>query len=70
MKLVAAGLAFSTAAALSLTRVASTLLYGVSASDGATYVAIAVLLALSALIAIVLPARRAMRVDPMEVLGR
>ena len=70
MRLVAIGLIAGTAVALALTRVAASLLFGVSASDGVTYVSIAAVLATSALCAIVLPARRAMRVDPMQALRR
>ena len=56
--------------ALVVTRVASSLLYGISTTDAATYAAIAAALAAVALVAILLPARRAMRVDPIHALRR
>jgi putative ABC transport system permease protein len=68
MTLVAAGLVIGSLAALALTRVAASLLYGVSAADATTYAALSLLLATVALTAIVLPARRAMRVDPLTAL--
>ena len=68
MTLVVIGLAIGVAAAIGLSRVVSSLLYGVSAVDGLTYAIIAGALALVAVIAIVVPARRAMRVDPMVAL--
>jgi putative ABC transport system permease protein len=68
MTLVAAGLAIGTGAAFALARVASSLLYGISAGDAVTYVVIAALLAAVALVAIVFPARRAMRVEPIQAL--
>jgi putative ABC transport system permease protein len=70
MRLVASGLLAGTAVALVLTRIAASLLFGVSASDAATYAAIASVLTAVALVAILLPARRAMRVDPMQALRR
>jgi len=68
MRLVAVGLAVGLVAALALARVVSSLLYGVAATDLVTYALIAVALGGVALCAIVLPARRAMRVDPMVAL--
>ena len=61
---VAAGLAGS----LALTRVMAKLLFGVSAYDPMTFLAVACLLILVALAACYVPARRAMRVDPMAAL--
>lgn len=68
MKLVVIGAAIGIAASLALTRMLKTLLFGVSTTDPLTYAAIAVLLLLVALLACYLPARRAMKVDPMIAL--
>jgi predicted permease len=68
MKPALVGLAIGTIAALGLTRVLGSLLFEVSATDPATFVAVSALLACVALAACYLPARRAMRVDPMVAL--
>ncbi|HEY9281941.1 MAG TPA: ABC transporter permease [Pyrinomonadaceae bacterium] len=68
MKLVLFGLALGLVASVALTRTIKGLLFGVSANDPATYAVIAVLLALVALLACFVPARRATRVDPMIAL--
>ena len=67
-KLALAGVAIGIAGGLTLTRLMSGLLYGVHATDPVTYGAVAILLMLVALVACFLPARRAMRVDPMVAL--
>ena len=62
------GIAAGLAAALALTRVMSTLLYGVQPTDVAIFASVAIVLALIALAACVIPARRATRVDPIIAL--
>lgn len=64
-KIALAGTVVGIAAAFALTRLMSGLLFSVSAGDPATFAAVAVLLLLVALFACFIPARRAMRVDPM-----
>ena len=68
MKLALAGMAIGILAALTLTRVIRSLLYGVTPTDPATFALVSVLLLAIALLACWLPARRAARVDPMEAL--
>ncbi|MGB6473878.1 MAG: ABC transporter permease [Candidatus Sulfotelmatobacter sp.] len=67
-KLVFFGLAAGIPAALVLTRFLSTLLFDVRPADPLTFVGVAVLLALVAFAAAYIPARRAMRVDPIVAL--
>ena len=67
-KLALIGVAIGIAAALGLTRLMANQLFGVTAHDPLTFVAVAILLTLVALLACYLPARRAVRVDPMIAL--
>ena len=62
------GIALGLGASLGLTRLLKSLLFGVSATDTATFVSIALLLMLVALLACYLPARKATRIDPMLAL--
>jgi putative ABC transport system permease protein len=68
LRLVALGLAIGVAGAFALTRSLSSLLYGVGAADPLTFAAVAAVLAVVAFAACAVPARRAMRVDPMFAL--
>jgi predicted permease len=68
MQFVLAGLALGMAGALAATRLIASLLFGVTANDPATFAAIVILLALVAFAACWIPARRAMRVDPIVAL--
>lgn len=62
------GIAIGITGAFALTRVLSSLLFGVSATDITTFVSISALLAIVAIVACWVPARRATRVDPMVAL--
>ncbi len=67
-RLAAVGIVVGAAGAALSTRVMSSLLYGVTPNDPATFVGIIGVIALIALVASYLPMRRALRIDPMEAL--
>jgi predicted permease len=71
LRLALAGLAIGAASAFVLARLVSSfshLLYGVGAGDPATFVVVSLLLTAVAIVACYVPARRAMRIDPMTAL--
>jgi predicted permease len=68
LKLAGIGVVTGTLLALGLTRLITVFLYGVKPSDPVTYAAVAIALVVVALLACYIPARRAMRVDPMVAL--
>jgi len=67
--LVGIGLAGGLAGALALTRVLESMLFGVGAHDLAVFLGVPLVLGVVAAVAMLVPARRASRVDPMRTLG-
>ncbi len=68
MELAAIGIVAGLAGAIALTRLMESLLFGVTATDAATFIAVAIILAAVAFAATVIPVRRATRIDPMVAL--
>jgi ABC-type antimicrobial peptide transport system permease subunit len=68
LSLAVVGIVIGIGAAFGLSRLTSKLLFGVSPSDPLTYVGVAGVIAAIALIACMVPARRAMRVDPLTAI--
>jgi predicted lysophospholipase L1 biosynthesis ABC-type transport system permease subunit len=69
LALAGVGVVIGLGAAAVLTRLMSTLLYGVTALDPITYAVVPVILVITTVLASYLPARRAARVDPVRALG-
>jgi len=68
MRITLIGVGIGLGAALGLTRLITTLIYGVGTTDPITFGSVALLLSGVALFACYIPARRAMRVDPIVAL--
>jgi predicted permease len=68
MAIVIAGLALGLAASWGLSRFTASMLYGVSSTDAITFVTVPLVLLATAVIAVVVPARRAARLDPTKAL--
>jgi ABC-type antimicrobial peptide transport system permease subunit len=68
MKMTLGGVALGLLASLGLTRLLTKMVYGVSTTDPATFAVIAALLIFVALLACLIPARRATKVDPLTAL--
>jgi putative ABC transport system permease protein len=68
LKLVSTGVVIGIITAFILTRVMTSLLFGVSATDPITFITISVVLVIVAVLAIFIPARRAAKVDPIVAL--
>jgi putative ABC transport system permease protein len=68
MKTIAIGLLVGLPLAYGFARLMSSLIFGVTASDAATFVAIPLALIAAAALAIYIPARRAMKIDPIVAL--
>ncbi len=68
VRLAVLGIAFGIAGALALTQLMTDLLYGVRATDPVTFGAVTIVLGATSLLACYIPARRAMKVDPMVAL--
>jgi len=68
LEIVSLGLLFGVLMTLAMTRFMTSLLFGVTVTDPITFAGVVILLTLVALAACYIPARRAMRVDPMVAL--
>jgi putative ABC transport system permease protein len=68
LKLTSIGVVIGIALAFGVTRLISTFLFGVKPTDPLTYAAVALSLAAIALLACYIPARRAIKVDPLVAL--
>jgi putative ABC transport system permease protein len=65
---IAIGMAIGLVASLSMTRIIAGVLFGVTATDPTTYAVVLLMLFLVACLACLVPARRALRVDPLEAM--
>ena len=68
LTLALAGVAIGLVCALALTRLMTSLLFGVTPTDGLTFTVVSLALILVALLACCIPARRATKIDPLEAL--